>query len=284
MDMTKREHYVPEFYLKRFTDNDGKVWVYDKKHKREYKSKPTNICVQNNLYETEWTGDNKFNGKYLLQNKIENEFKKYEKDFAESLRWLDKKVVSKKEQESIEIPERIRYQVVCFITNLVHRNPKVMEKNNISEINEKRIHKDRKATLSSLLDELEIGGCDSFIVSAQKQIFLLKEIGGPIDDWIKEIMEMPITFFYNKNDMFITGDFPVIFGRETDGRYIYLPISSNSAIFISDHNVRLKNKLLVFDDKKTEKLNNFYVKYENDLIICKNNTQMERIKQMMGNN
>ena len=28
--MTKKQHYVPQFYLRNFTSNDNKLWVFDR--------------------------------------------------------------------------------------------------------------------------------------------------------------------------------------------------------------------------------------------------------------
>lgn len=54
--MTKKQHYVPRFYLERFVDEQGGVHVYDFKQNKFYKTTPEGICCQNCLYEVEWVG------------------------------------------------------------------------------------------------------------------------------------------------------------------------------------------------------------------------------------
>ena len=43
-------HYVPQFYLKRFVDDDGHVWVYDKDTDRVFASAPKNVAAEHGFY------------------------------------------------------------------------------------------------------------------------------------------------------------------------------------------------------------------------------------------
>jgi len=43
-------HYVPQFYLKRFTDPNGLLWVYDKDSDRVFSSTPKNITAEHGFY------------------------------------------------------------------------------------------------------------------------------------------------------------------------------------------------------------------------------------------
>ena len=69
--MTKKQHYVPRFYLERFSDDKNFVHIYDFKQNKYFKSKPEEICLQNCLYEVAWNGNKKVSEKYLLPNHIE---------------------------------------------------------------------------------------------------------------------------------------------------------------------------------------------------------------------
>lgn len=44
-------HYVPQFYLKRFADQTGKVSVYDRTDSRVFSTLPTVIAAENNFYQ-----------------------------------------------------------------------------------------------------------------------------------------------------------------------------------------------------------------------------------------
>lgn len=47
---TKRQHYIPRFYLEYFTDADGMVWTYDQKVNEVRASIPENTAVETNFY------------------------------------------------------------------------------------------------------------------------------------------------------------------------------------------------------------------------------------------
>ena len=43
-------HYVPRFYLARFSGESGNLWVYDKQSDRIFRSNPVNLAAQRNFY------------------------------------------------------------------------------------------------------------------------------------------------------------------------------------------------------------------------------------------
>ena len=43
-------HFVPRFYLKRFVDADGLLWVYDKETDRVFSSTPRNLAAERGFY------------------------------------------------------------------------------------------------------------------------------------------------------------------------------------------------------------------------------------------
>ncbi len=50
MTIAKFQHYVPRFYLARFVDQEGFVWVFDKMNGRTFRLKPETIAGQNRFY------------------------------------------------------------------------------------------------------------------------------------------------------------------------------------------------------------------------------------------
>lgn len=51
MDRPKLQHYVPRFYLARFADAQGRVWVFDKSTRRSFQTAATKIACVNHFYE-----------------------------------------------------------------------------------------------------------------------------------------------------------------------------------------------------------------------------------------
>ncbi len=48
--MTKKQHYVPQFYLRNFTSEDNKLWVFDRVKKEYYCKTPKEVCYEKYLY------------------------------------------------------------------------------------------------------------------------------------------------------------------------------------------------------------------------------------------
>lgn len=53
---TKRQHFVPQMYLKRFTRKDGKIRVIDLRESQEHISSLKNVAVQSRFYDTNLNG------------------------------------------------------------------------------------------------------------------------------------------------------------------------------------------------------------------------------------
>ena len=68
-DKTKRQHFVPQFLLRNFTNESGKLWVYDKSEDRAFPSGTQNIACDGYFYDDETvaqvTGEDQFVEKAL---------------------------------------------------------------------------------------------------------------------------------------------------------------------------------------------------------------------------
>ena len=54
MSEAKHHHYVPRFYLSRFTDTNGKLWVFDKQEDNIFPSSLDNLGGQKKFYRLDW--------------------------------------------------------------------------------------------------------------------------------------------------------------------------------------------------------------------------------------
>ena len=44
--LTKKQHYVPQFYLRNFTSDDNKLWVFDRVKEEYYFRAPKDVCYE----------------------------------------------------------------------------------------------------------------------------------------------------------------------------------------------------------------------------------------------
>lgn len=65
----KNQHYVPQVYLRRFTGENGKIHVFDKKENRSFETNIRNVASERRFYDSEMlgqiTGDKQFLEKQL---------------------------------------------------------------------------------------------------------------------------------------------------------------------------------------------------------------------------
>ena len=50
MNASKLHHYVPQFYLRRFLDREGRLWVWDKIKDETFATSPGRIAAETNFY------------------------------------------------------------------------------------------------------------------------------------------------------------------------------------------------------------------------------------------
>lgn len=70
--MTRKQHWVPQFYLRHFADSSGQLYAYNKSSGDFYRTKTENVCSKRDLYEVKHS-DIKADSddRYYAQNFIE---------------------------------------------------------------------------------------------------------------------------------------------------------------------------------------------------------------------
>ena len=83
----KKQHYIPQMLLKNFCDEDGCLWVGDKKTREVRKSIPKNECILKDIYTTRdpKTGERNYEYEEILA-ESENKFAPILKDTIDQIR------------------------------------------------------------------------------------------------------------------------------------------------------------------------------------------------------
>jgi hypothetical protein len=53
MSEPKLHHYVPQFYLRRFTDESGRLWLWDRTQDRVFSARPESVAAERQFYRTD---------------------------------------------------------------------------------------------------------------------------------------------------------------------------------------------------------------------------------------
>lgn len=70
--LTRNQHYVPQFYLKNFLDDSGTLYGFSKSTRSYFPCHTRDICKQDWLYEVCLSGTTPNEKKFILPNSIEN--------------------------------------------------------------------------------------------------------------------------------------------------------------------------------------------------------------------
>lgn len=223
-NMTRKQHYVPKFYLRYFTDDD-KIYVFDCKKNKFFQSQPKDICMMDYLYESEWENADSRLGKYILPNSIEKSYSRLESESANVCNKIIKRCNLYNHRIHGVCSIKEKKILLNFIVNLVLRNPYTMEMNNIDDISDLDGN-DEIDTYIRLLDGMGWRGGESFIRAASRWCNLNVESKYSLQRLLfDEIKDLNYVFLKSDKPLFITSSFPVVFG--------------------TDHSIKDKNKTMI---------------------------------------
>lgn len=276
---TVREHYVPQFYLDRFANDDGYVQIYNFEQRKYYPQRPRNVCFEKNLYETEWEDANPKLGKYVLLNHLEDIFCNYEGEFAQLLKTISRVCTYNQNASALILHGKEKEVLLRFIVNLMLRNPINMDSLALSEIPEDEKISDGMALFRDVLNKMGLGGADSIYIAAQKKAMLTYEIEGNFPQkCVEHFKKINFTFLYAINGEFITSDVPVFCGYDCtipdeDKTSLYLALSPKVAVLFGNYNVLRRN------GNRMIKIESEYVDFFNRQIIERH----KHIRLLIGN-
>lgn len=266
-----REHYVPQFYLNQFTDDNGLLNIYNVDHKKFYTQIPPNVCFKKKLYETEWENVNSKLSKYVLPNSIENIFCEYEGEFAQLLKTIIRVCTYNQNLNALILHSKEKEILLRFVVNLMLRNPINMDSLALSEVPEEEKNSDGMLVFRNIMNEMGLGGADSIYLAAQKKAMLTYEIEGSLPQvYVERLGKICFTFYYAQDSEFITSDIPVCFGDDCtildeDKTCLYLALSPKIAVLFGNYNVpkRVKNRMVKVKSEYVDLFNEQIVKHHN---------------------
>ena len=253
--MTRREHYVPQFYLNSFMDVKGFVHIYDRVEARYFSCKSDDICVIKDLYETEWRNANERLGRFVSQNSIEDNYALAENDYADLVRKLLKVCIKDQNPNALICTGKDRKLLISFIVNLFVRNPWTLNQFDFEGTSDKLNGVKEFEVIRDLLEKMNFGSADSLFEAANKQAMLTEKFDGGFAVSLCKLLENDnYTFFFSEEDTFTTSSFPSNVGIDpytTDENHMsaFLPLSPHVAVLFGNYEntVDVRNKLVHID-------------------------------------
>ena len=270
--ITRKQHYIPEKYLKSFCNAYGKIWQYNLLYGNYKPVTPAQTGYIEFLYETQWKGSTDENKQFALVNYLENLFRDRENIYLQCISSVCQKACTHDFSVS-DITQDERKILAEFTTNIFLRHPnmmKVIDFDNLSE-------KEKASTHAEELRKLFGNEAETVLIFENKCRWLDSQFPGGYFQLIQNIFEkMCLTIIMSEHSEFITCDWPIL-NAQIGGEIItfLLPISPKICIcynkllykenvnHISDEMVGLYNKLHI--EKKSSRMKYLYARNKEDI-------------------
>lgn len=166
----KKQHYVPRFYLRRFSGSKGKLCAYRRDENRYFQTRPEDIRNERFLYESRiGKGD-----KFFRTNSIEKRLSERESYYS---KWQDALLQCCEERDfTSERFEEGRLGVCDFASNLISRNPYFLEEDRAlaSEVAKDFVRSEQLTEADwMLLNFVRLEGCVEPVADAAIMSFTL---------------------------------------------------------------------------------------------------------------
>ncbi len=268
---TKKQHYVPQFYLKYFSNNE-KVVVYDKKCLRMFSSNIRDICCKKHLYETEWKKPVNVMGNYLLYNDLEEDLSRKESKYSPLLSKIIK-LCSDECNLNALICYSYEKELLCnFLANLFCRSKwyiqDVDDEVRSEHISDSYDLKEYRETV----EILGLGDFETYVRAATKRAALNDKVDGSSAHMLKRQLEMmEFCFFTTQEESFITADFPFVCTfnecEETVLSTLFCPLHPKVGVVFFEPGTheelhKFRNRVCRVDEETAMKLNRIMLNVE----------------------
>ncbi len=285
MQMTKRQHYLPQFYLDNFTNSSGKLWVYDRLEGRIFASSPRDIGCENYLYETRWEDANPKLGEFVLPNQIENKFAEQEGKYSKLLQNIAR-ICDNPQNKRALICNKEKETLASFVSNILLRNPWSMKQADLDCVTDGIMDVEEIKAIDMMLRLMEFGGTESLVKFSSKRVWLDESFEGSMQqESTKDLRGLKYCFIKTEREQFVTSSFPVLHGIDettvTEEKMIYFPLNPYIALLYGNslpHKVW--NRIGVFPEDEIDFWNKQYFKLEIEqvrFIYAKEKSVLEKI-------
>ena len=298
MGKDKKQHYIPQCYLRLFSDDQKHIWTFDKKKGSEYSSTITDVCTKNDFYtiSKEYVESNEGVSPLSLEKDFFADW--YEPKFSEYLQKINHLAIEaiNSSHNIISLNNEQKYSFAKLLVIQTNRLPSIKYDNEstfdefmpkVMQLFKEGLSKEMNNPDIAKLD-VEVSIVDKSVYHA-KNTFLNEELVG---NYAAELSKNIWTFSFSKDCDFYTSDFPITVnahkknvrpicqGLAQYGAEVTYPLSKNLALTIWDKEYFAdKDKkdlsLCTATPKEIRTFNALRYSYaQRQLFSCKNNFEV----------
>lgn len=270
--ITKKQHYIPEMYLKNFTNKNKKIWQYNLLHGNYKQVTPAQTGYTEFLYETPWKRTLEGQKRFALVNYLENHFSERESVYGKCISFICNNVCTDGFCVS-DITVEERKILAEFTTNIFLRHPNIMNSIGFNDVSEEEKDTTRIKELRKLFGD----DAETVLIFLKKCKWLDPQFPGGYFQFVQNMFEnMCLTILISKQSEFITCDWPIL-KAQNEGEIIifFLPISPKVCIcynkFLQKENVNfledamVKNYNQLHIEKKSTQMKYLYARNKEDI-------------------
>lgn len=262
-NITRRQHFVPQFYLNQFVDETGLLNCYRKRDGKRFPAHAKDICFKEYGYEVEYSLENH---KFLLPNEIEKMFCSLEGEYSSVLRSVVGKCLLNANGMALICTSREKEVLASMVANFLTRNFEVVDTFVDENTTQELLNTNQEiADIDNMLRELKLGDAKPFLELAQKKLFLCPTEEGVTKSIIGSLMKMNVTFFVTNTLKFVTSDCPVGYNCSADELIMTrIPLSTEvMAVYSSSEASRpFRNRARLIEKRFVKKLNRDYIDWD----------------------
>lgn len=247
----RKEHYIPRFYLRRFSIDKKCIYRYDISS-GEQKSVPIRtICYENDLYE--FKNDN---GEYVYRNLLENIFGEYEVEFSKVFNNIESKAKIKANYYTNCFLSHIEKVLLrFFISTTIIRNPDTLKAAYETAI---ELYGDNITEISAKNKALE------YCLPIYRELSLDEK--NILITFTKLLQNMSFQIGFTEKDAIWTSDNPVVlYGEQQPAKIeeVILALSPNLVLYMKPYEKTKKgcyNRLVELESKDIRLFNRDIIK------------------------
>lgn len=273
-NITRKQHFVPQFYLRQFVDQDGFLHCYKKENGKQFHAHTDDVCFEEYGYEVKASFGNT---KFLLPNEIEKMFGVLENEYNRVLKSIVQKCILNPNGHSLICTPHEREVLASMVSNFLVRNFLAAEKHLDDEITQDLLlNNEEVRDIDNMLRELRLGDAKPLLELAQKKLFFDPTQGGTAKFISDTLLGMNVSFFVTDSIDFITSDCPVGYDCNSEELFmVRMPLSARVMVVYTQSKTSrfFRNKACLIKQCFVEKFNRDYLNWDVPQMLIANSQQ-----------